>query len=127
MSNFQLGQRVHVEFDGKIDHAWHLGAKGVYVAPDGLQFSAWVPVANTTPLDPENWPPQVGDIWEADSEEYFVRENRSSDLRGTIVVDRFATVGRVLGHTYTESRLNGIANLNNFKSLSPTLVRRRGQ
>ena len=120
MTELTKGQRVHVEFDGVIT-----SRDGIFVydvrSHDGADMA--INSAYITPLDPGNWPPQVGDVWEADGTEYYVRENRSRGLLGTIVVDRFAREGRV----FSESRLNGTANLNTFKSLSPTLVRRRGQ
>src|ERR1019366_10345025 len=112
---FVKGQRVHVEFDGVIDLPC---TNSAYVTSGNT--TRWVSHKDITPLDPENWPPQVGDIWEAEGTEYYVRENRSRGLLDTIVVDRFAREGRV----FSESRLNGTANLNTFKSLSPTLVRR---
>jgi hypothetical protein len=114
---FVNGQRVHVEFDGIVSVTTpHIIA---VLTDTGAEMT--INALYVTPLDPENWPPQVGDIWEVEGTEYYVRENRSGAGFGTIVVDRFTRAGRSFG----ESRLNGLANLDNLKALSPTLVRRR--
>ena len=53
--------------DRPVIHWTHKGDDGrVYMALD---------YAMVKPVVPENWPPQIGDIWEADGTEYFVRRN----------------------------------------------------
>ena len=104
---FVKGQRVHVEFDGRVSNV--RDEYCVTVKTDDAAYMV-INVTYITPLDPANWPPQVGDIWEVEGEEYYVRENR----RGEIVIDRFTN----LASSFVQGRLD-------FKSLSPTLVRRR--
>jgi hypothetical protein len=106
---FTKGQRVHVEFDGVIAvNAKH----SAYV--DSGNETRWVDHKDMTPLDPENWPPQVGDIWEVDGKECYVRAHT---CRASLVISSFDGTG----DCWYDS------DFDNFKSLSPTLVRRRGQ
>lgn len=109
MSEFKRGQRVHVEFDGVVTAE---GNTGVYVKPDGKYLGVgWVPDVTVTPLEPPSWPPQVGDIWEADGREWFARINLDHKNKTVMVSE----IGRL--HF----------NLDTFKALNPALVRRRGQ
>lgn len=60
--------------------------------------------------EPENWPPQAGDIWEADGKEWACMttpDGSGSDM--LFQVDDYKTYGP-----------------ETFKALNPTLVRRRG-
>jgi hypothetical protein len=111
---FVKGQRVHVEFDGTISRQIHEYGIEVQTADDAYMA---INVAYITPLEPADWPPQLGDIWEVDGEEYYARENRAQVRRGEIVIDRFGNPA----DSFVQGRFD------DFKSLSPTLVRRRGQ
>jgi hypothetical protein len=71
--DLRVGARVHVEFDGVVgstgrDGAWvkHLGGNN------------YIPADCIVAAEPEGWPPQLGDIWEKDGEEYCARELRAS-------------------------------------------------
>lgn len=121
---FVKGQRVHVEFDG------------VVCEPDGgTDPENWIGVRNNdgmglgyihhfwrssedgeiTPLVPVSWPPRVGDIWEADGNEYFVRPH-SSLRRDDTVVESLSR---------SPQRFYYTSGLDDFKALNPRLIRRR--
>jgi hypothetical protein len=105
MTEYQKGQRVKVELEGTIQS---LDEAGMYVAADEDKTYAhfvWVDHATIIPLDPPDWPPQPGDIWEADGEEWFARQNIN-----TAVMAPAAGQARPLDW---------------FKDRNPVLVRRR--
>jgi hypothetical protein len=116
MTEFKKGQRVRVEFEGIVD--WFDG--------EVLQLSSDIPreshrlvkvdTFNTkvTPAGPADWPPQVGDIWEAEGEEYYACD------------DAFGDGIRVESFDYGKHS-ESYKNLDPFKALNPVLVRRRGQ
>ena len=115
-ADLKHGQKVHVEFDAVVGR---LTTKGAWVESSaGTTHS--IPAEYMTLTDPENWPPQVGDIWELDGEEYYARANRSIRVRGTVVLDAFEADR----HSIYE---HDSAEWDNFKNCFPTLVRRRGQ
>jgi hypothetical protein len=117
MTDYKVGQRVHVEFEGVITD---LESKDCCLKVETAQgFNHYVYVdkwdgpqadtgAKVTLADPENWPPQVGDIWEAAGKEYF------AVVGWGIVALVPAEDGRA-------------QDLKPFKTLNPVLVRRRGQ
>lgn len=76
---------------------------------DDDDYSAYVPLSNVAPLDPENWPPQLGDIWESQGVERVVVR----PLRYLTEVEIRSIDG---GFCITPEEL---------KSLNPRLVRRR--
>lgn len=114
MSEYKEGQRIHVEFDGTVT-----GQSGsiVYVTHDtekmgGYEFE--VHSDSVTLLDPAGWPPQVGDIWEAEGREYYVRKNEYSHLEEKRQIVMVPDAGSWV-------------DLDDLKGLNPVLVRRRGQ
>jgi hypothetical protein len=118
MSTFKKGQRVHVEFDGVISQvigetAWVLpGGNSPGLRARGIQVSA------ITLADPADWPPQVGDIWEADGREYYVRGRA---VCTGLIIEPFNTDDPGPKWQYTDELLD------EYKALNPVLVRRRGQ
>lgn len=118
MERFSKGERVHVEYDGTVAR----DADDEFVSirdGDGLMHcyktGGSVPI---TAADPESWPPQTGDIWEAElppyrgaseRHEFFIRSRHG----GGIIV--------------TPDDGGGNWTLELFKRYNPVLVRRRGQ
>ncbi len=111
MTRFQKGQRVHVEFDGEVYTT--PTPNGVYVK-SGTGMIRHVHADDCTLLDPQDWPPQPGDIWELDGEEYFARISQS--FPGKTIC-----VGSERGRSYVFPGASG----DEFKSLNPKLIRRR--
>ena len=116
--SFRPGQRVHVEFDAEV------ASKQPYTTLVHLYSNSGallvVNAKDVTPLDPENWPPQIGDIWEANGREYFARSHRGNDL--WLVLDGFETrefYSDAPGYSTSHKTLD------QFKALNPTLARRR--
>lgn len=113
---YKKGQRVKVELEGEIRNPDSYNGCAWIVAGDG-EYSHYVYLDSSTAgvkvtlADPEDWPPQVGDIWEADGKEWFVRKNTDSRVRVVFVSED------------NDMRVE----LENFKALNPVLVRRRGQ
>ena len=110
MTEYQKGQRVRVEVEGTISAVMADGSFAIANVP-GTRFKddgLLNPKVTVTPLDPPDWPPQVGDIWEADGEEWFAAWSM-----GNLVM-----VPAGEGCSFI---------LDEFKALQPVLVRRRGQ
>lgn len=123
MSKFKVGDKVHVEFDavvtGDLDFtkgrlcAWPV--RQISGEPyDHATHYVYLSASNATLIetDPAYWPPQSGDIWEANGAEYFVIAGFLADLVVT-AVDNF-------------DGFSGEDIESNFKALNPQLVRRRG-
>jgi hypothetical protein len=116
MAEFKKGLRVKVEIEGIVEStsSYH----GCADIRDNRGYAHFICVTSdavtVTPTDPPDWPPQVGDIWEAEGTEYYVRPSISE--RGEVVIIGFE------GHKdYIQPRFDL------FKALNPVLVRRRGQ
>jgi hypothetical protein len=121
MTEYKAGRRVKVEFEGTVTAA---GDDYLRVRQEGRPFSATgvtiaVEHATITLADPPDWPPQVGDIWEAEGQEYYVRQ--SVRKGGRVAVEPFASIAAG-GLRFWNTDLLG-----EFKAHSPKLLRRRGQ
>jgi len=123
MTEFKIGQRVKVELEGTIvgleSHdgcikIWSDQEYAHYVCVDRWSGGQIDTGAKVTLTGPENWPPQVGDIWEADGGEFVARKSLAG--RDYIVC---IPVDDIHGHYAMETAP--------FKALNPVLVRRRGQ
>ena len=108
MTEYKKGQRVKVEIEGEIE--WAL-SDGRIRMPGCLDYIRTCdPAVKVTPADPKDWPPEPGDIWEADGEEYFARK---SNLGGPVLA--------------ADSVDKGTLDPGRFLTLNPSLVRRRGR
>ncbi|TVZ01247.1 hypothetical protein EAS64_33755 [Trebonia kvetii] len=111
---FKAGQRVHVEYDGEVVFVSGAFALFEVKGPDGRNHTYGEGVTITL-ADPENWPPQAGDIWEAEGMEYFIR----AAARGLIASPQSTTLS---AFPLWDETVNDRA----FLDLNPVLVRRRG-
>jgi hypothetical protein len=70
------GDRVHVEFDAEVRHTLN---DYIELASDGVNFLLRPEHISLkiTRNDPENWPPQAGDVWEADGKVWFAQYTES--------------------------------------------------
>jgi hypothetical protein len=116
MQEFKEGQRVKVEFEGVILDTYSYDGC-VKLLDDGAKEDGWnhyvylnSPAVKVTLADPKDWPPQVGDIWEAEGREYFIQESMS---RGMVI--------------RPDDTMHTALSVEGLKRLSPVLVRRRGQ
>jgi hypothetical protein len=121
MQRFKVGQRIHVEYNGTLA-AQGDGMKAT-IKVDNPPYGDRLYLVNLTEVkitqaDPKDWPPQVGDIWEADGREWYAREHSLDDLG--IVVESFDHPNGKPSHYQR-------GTLADFKALNPVLVRRRGQ
>ena len=116
MTEFKAGQRVKVEYEGTVRRA---GDNSLTIlSDDGKYRLVNANKARVTIMDPPNWPPRVGDIWEAEGREYFTRGH---SLRDDIIIEPFDMGNPGPKWQYADEFLD------DFKALNPTLVRRRGQ
>lgn len=114
MTEYREGQRVRVEYEGEITS----------VSPDGANLQLRVDDVyrryldltkagvKVTVLDPEDWPPQPGDLWEITfgalkGYEFFIRRNSA----GALIV--------------TPQDAGGAWDLDMLRAYDPILVRRR--
>ena len=109
MQEFKAGQRIKVEYTGIIPESGkgtdaRLLFEGVYLQVRPLED------IKVTLADPKDWPPQMGDIWEANGREYYVQ----SSLSRKVVVR-------------PDDTMHAQPSLESFKALNPVLVRRRGR
>lgn len=114
MTKFTKGQRVKVEYEAKV---WLSDLDGVLelrTDDDMFYYINWrtEPSVTITPLGLADWPPQVGDIWEAGGKEWFARK------------DEYAPTGREL---LMVAEIGTWLEVDEVKALNPVLVRRRGQ
>lgn len=133
MAEYKRGQRLRVTLDLVVeDQASGLpgntitGLRAVGGTGDGPNYHAIdlnAPFAKVEILDPANWPPQVGDIWEAGGREYFARLSGQQSI-WLIVSDCHAAAMADNQPDYYE---NVPGSLDAFKALNPVLARRRGQ
>jgi hypothetical protein len=129
MSRFTKGQRVRVEIEGTVA-SYHEGGgrhEGMYVTTGNGEQCHYVRLGvagspkgtvSVTLLDPPDWPPQVGDIWESEGREYCVR---GSNIREGVIIEPFNVANPGPRWQYANELLD------DFKGLNPVLVRRRGQ
>ena len=116
MSEFKVGQRVRVEYlyEGEILSA---GETTLSLRVDGLSkgYARMVNIAApgiiVTVLDPAGWPPQIGDLWEADGKEWFAR------------YDEYGNHSRIV----LTPESGQWTDPDELKNLNPVLIRRRGQ
>lgn len=110
---FNPGDRVKVEFNGTV---WQTiiesdGNGIIVVKDDVLKNYHQIAIENVKSAEPENWPPQVGDIWETeDGKEFAVYDVG----KGKVI---FAFNAPSLAYDDTE--------INEFKAKNPKLIRRR--
>ncbi len=125
MEEFSKGQRVRIEIEGTVsltvDNTW------LQVHPDGYgpgtDLSLSLKGIKVTLLDPPNWPPQVGDIWEKGGMEYHAEEWRRASLTDVgLVLQPYSH--RDDNYAYSDQK-SYMRNLDDFKALNPVLVRRR--
>ena len=118
MTEYKVGQRVKVEFEGTIQELESKDSCLRVVTDRGYNHYVYVAERNgdqtdtgakVTLADPKDWPPRVGDIWEAEGEEWFARE------------------GNIIEIYLVSTRPNRSNDVDDFKALNPVLVRRRGQ
>jgi hypothetical protein len=116
MAEFAKGSRVKIkgtEFTGTIAGIYPNGPTIDFV-PDADGVKTW-PTISAIPVDwleyaePYSWPPQAGDIWEADGGEWAAMKNAAG---GVTMVE--------LLHYSKSARV-----VREFMDLNPVLVRRR--
>jgi hypothetical protein len=110
-----VGTRVHVEFDGVVHKGYgDVHPLHVAVSDGGSLHHLHLMSDNVTVIPPADWPPQIGDIWEADGHEYYVRQH-------CFDTERYAVEG------FNQETGSYSDDLDDFKALNPVLIRRRGQ
>jgi hypothetical protein len=114
LKGFRPGERVLVpEFRGTVvsEHDTSTGIAYTTIQTTSHKFN--IPSSFVEREYPENWPPQIGDIWSAKGDEYYVRESVNVLFSGIPVVEPFSTAN---GEEYS---------LESFHRLRPVLIRRR--
>jgi hypothetical protein len=109
---FKVGDRVRVT--GTVTEAYYEGqwlmVKFGNGYPGSINLSEkGIDLENLGPADPADWPPQVGDIWEADGVEYYV----SGSIAEPVILIREA------------NDITSACNSGFLKALNPRLIRRR--
>jgi hypothetical protein len=113
MTGLKPGTRVHVEFDATVTEFADTYLR-VAAGPTAYVYFFRRENVVVTALPPENWPPQVGDTWQAGEDLYYVRAWVGSG--GTLVVANFTSEGCAFSDGY------GPCALDKFKELSPVLL-----
>lgn len=88
MLDLAVGDRIHIEFDATVeslvnvnggsgDKSYHLGACAIVSDDRGTQHAIYTGAAPRIAkvIAPKNWPPKVGDVWEADGTSWFCCES----------------------------------------------------
>lgn len=130
MTSFNVGDKVHVEFDAVVtengtsgrDRMFTQTLKEVTDKPGyvGTVHYVYLHEDNATVVEaePASWPPQIGDVWEANGDEYFVY----NAIFGGATVFPFAGTSPLEFYSNDSYSDN---SLDDFKALKPKLVRRR--
>lgn len=121
MNEFKEGQRVKVEYEGTVapcGGGMDAVIKSKDAPYDDRLYLLDLAGIKVTLLDPPDWPPRVGDIWEAEGREYYVC---GSSVKGGVIIEPFNVTNPGSKWQYADELLD------DFKALNPTLVRRRGQ
>lgn len=120
MTTYEPNQRVHVSFTAEIAAPEEPYYYAVPVPGDcGLLHLKNLTDVSVEAAEPDNWPPQVGDIWRVKGHEYYVRRNRGPS-RG-LVIEAFENSSV----KYWEKPGGyGLSVGGSFKCLNPVLVRR---
>lgn len=111
MSEYKYGQRVRIEWEGVVERQSSETILVVQASEGHSLFIDPTKDIKITLLDPPGWPPQVGDIWEADGMEWFGRESIIPG-KGVVMIPADGLEVLEAGH---------------FRPRNPVLVRRRGQ
>lgn len=118
MTEYQVGQKIKIEFEGTVREHGVSDELCTEVA-DSMGRYHYIVLGSggvtVTTQDPEHWPPEVGDIWKANDREYYVRQNRMS--RSSVTVAAFEDS---VTRDYIDEEQE------KFKALNPVLIRRRG-
>jgi hypothetical protein len=118
MTEFRVGQRVKVSavFEGELRCI--NGDGTVDVLPDsqageylGRDVEYSIQSEFVTLADPENWPPQLGDIWAVGDKEWFARYSALTPV--------YLEAADPYQKCYAEY------SFDQFKALNPVLVRRK--
>jgi hypothetical protein len=111
---FSRGQRVHVEFDAIIETP-SFNATEYRVKSVDSDKTSWIPKKYLTKIDPEGWPPQIGDIWcvGQNNVEYVITGNGHKGV--------LTPMTTMCAASYTTNE----EAWDEFKIFNPVLVRRR--
>jgi hypothetical protein len=128
MTEYKKGQKIRVSFETTVDRAesrptppgghgfnfYTPGGTYIFVSPDQESFDKYT----IEILDPENWPPQIGDVWEAEGADYYAKAYGYKNIH----------IGRFDNKTggFSDSP-DWARTIDKFKELSPVLVRRRSE
>jgi hypothetical protein len=119
----QTGTRVRVTFEGEFVRQGP--ATGlIAVRNDKTGKVDYVDSVQVTQIEPNFWPPQVGDIWEAAGHEYMIRDARSASntTRRSVGYD----VGFLLVSPLDATAPSLRGRLDELQAANPKLIRRRG-
>lgn len=128
MSELKPGQRVRIELEGVIPEMGG-GCDASFITrrhPEYETFNSGrlyvksLTNFKVTVLDSADWPPRVGDIWEAEGREWAARDIYDDNPNQVVltVLDYPGLQAPPIVHQHS---------LDDFKALNPALVRRRGQ
>jgi hypothetical protein len=114
LKDFRPGEQVLVpEFRGTVVDERETSTGIAYTTIQTNSYKFTIPSDFVDREYPDNWPPQIGDIWSAKGDEYYVRESVNAVFPGIPVVEPFSMAN---GEEYS---------LSAFHRLRPVLVRRR--
>lgn len=121
MNEYKRGDKITVTFTGTIRETGSKDACAKVTDDSDCEFNHYVYLNSSaveiTRAEPDNWPPQVGDIWEVAGNEYSVRRNSASPEQLVI---------QLLDIDESTSRWEYYKdNQDKFKALNPRLIRRR--
>lgn len=115
MTEYRIGDRITVTFTGTIkSFDGYCGCANIR-EDNGHNHYVFLgsPDVEGTRVNPDNWPPQAGDIWEAEGNEYYVRQSRR----------QFAEP--FIGSCNPDDPPFLHSEFDRFKELNPRLIRRR--
>ena len=112
MADYKVGQKVKATTSGEITV---VTSDGIWIKSKESSFNTFVHFSNNIEiLNPPNWPPLPGDVWEADGELFMVYNSSG-------VTSMRNASGRPAKY-YSET---AYSNFDSFKNLNPILAYRK--
>jgi len=118
MTEYKKGQRVRVSREITVGSAYNAEYCGWVADESGASyaFNKW----DFEVLPPASWPPEPGDLWEANGTTFFCQGRKNSDRLTMIPVVSYD------GHpTYSNVTGDGLRGYEDFKAFGPVLKYRK--
>jgi hypothetical protein len=120
------GTRVSVTFEATVVRGRAEGGMTSVLNAETGRVN-YVDPSQVTQLDPDHWPPQVGDIWEARGREYIIRHPHSVSASSRARLRAEANDPYLIVSPLDADAPTLHGRFDELRAASPVLIRRRAQ